>query len=599
MQDKKIRISVEDQKLNDLGRSAKTLANDMIRQSRQYTTSSKEVLKDLEEQIRLIEKRNKLDADQQKTGLQTKFGAGQISKSGLQTGLSSVRVEAQQDRLQIQLLREVIETVKATSKNEIREDRIGVEKQIRGDKTINRLGVTGDPQQALKRTIQQALLGDIGEEETDQRSKFKTFGKFGKGAGRAFNTAAGLGTSKNELYALAGVVGLTPVIGQGLSALANRFLSAGESAEGSMSGWAGANMGMGYGKSARDWRGVKNTGLGISLGMDPSSLLSRRADLMRTMGKGMGTGDFMQTMGAESYIGSGNINQLAGVSRYGQGNMAGVIRVLEAGQRSTTTLTENVAAYVQASNTSLNISSNVNEAGMAKNIVGISRATNQSGRGLNQVTGAIQGLGKTSNPIVKSLMMRAFRQSNPNASLFDVQSMMEDPLANLQKGGGQFFENLRGMTGGGQMYKQVLHSVFGGQLSRTRIGEILDGGGDFTQIAKEAQTAKEGGADMLRMAEGKTGIGARYSAKADATFQELGLATLEKSAEVVEKIKELFDRVMEENEGDKQRNIILKDQLEEQTKQTEAAIEDLKDAKTFRESVSAWMRITAFAGGYD
>lgn len=544
MQDKKLRISVEDTKLKDLGRSATTLANDMIRSSRQYSTSSKEILRDLEEQIKLIEKRNKLDTEKQRTGLQTRFEAKEITGGQLRTGMSKIQSESREDKLQVQLLREVIDTIKATSKNEIREDRIGTEKRIRSDKSINKLGVTGDPQQALKNTIQQALLGELGQEESEQKGRFKAFGRFGKGAGRTFNTAAQLGTSKNELYALAGLVGLTPFVGQGLSQLGNRFLSAGETAEQSMTKMAVANMGSGIGSAADEWRSIKKTGLGIDLGLSPSELLSRRADIRQTMGFGLSEKNFMQSMGAEKFVGAGNIDQLASISRYGQGDMSKVIRLLEAGQENTTTLTENISAYVSASNNALNISSRVNEADMAKSIIGISTATGQTGIGLNQVTGAIQGLGKSNNPLTKSLMMRAFRQSNPNASMFDIQAMMEDPLANLQRGGGQFFDNIKEMSGGGQQYKQVLYSLFGGNISRTRINEILKDGGDFTQIAKEAQQAKEGGTEILRKAEDTTGVGARKTAIADAVFQDLGQKTLEASNNVIKSIEKLYDKLI-------------------------------------------------------
>jgi hypothetical protein len=596
-EDKKVRISVEDSKLKDLKRTATELANDMIRSSRQYTTSSKEVLRDLEDQIKLIEKRNRLDKETQISGVRTKFAAGEINKGALQKGVTDIRTASQQDNLQVSLLREVIDTIKQTSKNEIREDRIGVEKRIRSDKTVNQLGVTGDPQLALQRTIQQGLLGDLGEEESGQRGRFKAFGRFGRGTGRAFNTGAQLGTSRNEMYALAGLVGLTPIIGQGMSALANRFLSAGETAETSMTSYATANMGMGYGGARKAWSDIKGGSWAYGLGMNPSEALSRRADIRRSIGFNVGGDDFQQLMGAEKFVGAGSVGQLAGVSRYGQGDIVKVIRVLEGNQRNVTRLTENIGAYVQASNAALNISSSVDEKMMAKTIMGVSRATGQSGIGLNQVTGAIQGLGGTGNPIVKSLMMRSFRQANPNASLFDIQAMMEDPLTNIGRGGGQFFENIKSMTGGGQMYKQVLHSVFGGKLSRTRIGEILQGGGDFTQIAKEAQSAQESGINLKSLAATTTGIGATATARADATFQELGLKTLEATKDVIDTVKSLYERLLTESESEKERNTILRDSLEAQTKQTEMAVEDLRDAKNFRETVGAAIRIGAFAGG--
>ena len=48
-QDKKINVSVDDSGVSKLRQSANELAKDMIRSSRAYSTSSKEVLKDLED----------------------------------------------------------------------------------------------------------------------------------------------------------------------------------------------------------------------------------------------------------------------------------------------------------------------------------------------------------------------------------------------------------------------------------------------------------------------------------------------------------------------------------------------------------------------
>jgi len=63
-QDKKINVSVDDSGVSKLRQSANELARDMIRSSRAYSTSSKEVLKDLEDQIKAIEKRNKLEDEE-------------------------------------------------------------------------------------------------------------------------------------------------------------------------------------------------------------------------------------------------------------------------------------------------------------------------------------------------------------------------------------------------------------------------------------------------------------------------------------------------------------------------------------------------------
>ena len=52
--------------------------------------------------------------------------------------------EYREDQTQTRLLREIVEAIVKTSKDEIREDRATVEKTIRESKTIGQLGVAGD-----------------------------------------------------------------------------------------------------------------------------------------------------------------------------------------------------------------------------------------------------------------------------------------------------------------------------------------------------------------------------------------------------------------------------------------------------------------------
>lgn len=558
--EKKIRISVDDSKLHDLKRTTQELANDMIRSSRSYTTSSKEVLRDLEDQIKLIEKRIRLEKESQISNLRTQFQEGKISQQAMRSGITNVNTSSQQDKLQTALLREIIDAIKSSAKEEIKENRAGVEKSIRRDKSVNRLGVTGSPEEALKRSIQQDMLGTLGEEESIQKSKFRQYGRFTE---RTSNVSAGYMTAKNDMFAVAGLLSLIPLVGAGLGSIVNRGLTAGENAGKSATSYGVSRMARGSyemenGKYKLDEKGNKiyinpydtnynkfkdiNTGeWSQKMGLSTSQALNRQSSLQTSLGSEIGEKTLRQMLGAEKFIGAGSMSQLTGISRYGQNDTMSVMRILEGNQRNVTRLTENISAYVQASNTSLNISSTVDEAKIAKTVMGISKATGQQGIGLNQTVGAIQGLGQNQNPVVKSLMMQAFRKTNPKASLFDIQAMMEDPLANMDKGGGQFLNNIKEMSGGGDMYKQVLYSIFGGQLSKTRINQIIDKGGGFDKISEEARKAS-GGMDFAASAESIEGVSARRTADRESTYEMVGFDTISKFDELANKVTESIDK---------------------------------------------------------
>ena len=96
--------------------------------------------------------------------------------------------EHRQDELQTRLLRELIDTVVRTSKDEIREDRANVEKSITGSKTVNELGIVGDELKALKETVQAGSISQIQIDEFRQNAGYRArkWSDFALSAGGAF-----------------------------------------------------------------------------------------------------------------------------------------------------------------------------------------------------------------------------------------------------------------------------------------------------------------------------------------------------------------------------------------------------------------------------
>ena len=176
MADKTVKIAVDSSEAgkfqSDFRRDAEQMARDMIRSSRQYSTSSKEVLKDIEDQIRAIEKRNKLDAEFRRIRLESLRERGDVTGTQYTQASRGLVNEYRQDELQTRLLREIIDTIVRTSKEEIREDRSTVEKTVRESKTVGQYGITGDEKQALKETIQRGIIGDQTIVEEIEKRKF-------------------------------------------------------------------------------------------------------------------------------------------------------------------------------------------------------------------------------------------------------------------------------------------------------------------------------------------------------------------------------------------------------------------------------------------
>ena len=206
--DKTVKIGIEGDS-SGFRREAEQLARDMIRSSRQYSTSSKEVLKDIEDQIRAIEKRNKLDAEFKRIRLESLRERGDVTGTQYTQQSRSLINEYRQDELQTRLLREVIDTIIRTSKDEIREDRTNVEKTVRESRTIGRLGVQGDELKALKETIQAGTIEQINKSEIQQRAGLN----MAKYANMAMSTGGVLGAGDLSGLAMMGGRGLMSGMG--------------------------------------------------------------------------------------------------------------------------------------------------------------------------------------------------------------------------------------------------------------------------------------------------------------------------------------------------------------------------------------------------
>ena len=114
--------------MEKLRRSSSELGRGLLEEALQNSKSSKDAVSNYEEQIRLIERRNRVYNDglrQQAQGnLQTKLdsGGGQQARDEHKKTISDITRSSKEDQIQVQLLRELIETVKVTSMQEIRSE---------------------------------------------------------------------------------------------------------------------------------------------------------------------------------------------------------------------------------------------------------------------------------------------------------------------------------------------------------------------------------------------------------------------------------------------------------------------------------------------
>lgn len=211
--EKKISFSVDDKNvttyMDRLKKSAEELGRGMIKDARAYTTSGTEVVRVIEEQIRAMDKRNKADVQVRRVELDQRLQAGTVSKEGYNKGITDIRRGSEEDKVQISLLRELIDTTKYQAKEELRSDRKNVEEQIKNSRTVEQLNPKGDEVKLLEESIQKAELARIKKTEAEEKFWSKTNQKTASG----INTLTGMATSGNTYGAVvAGGVGMGQLI---------------------------------------------------------------------------------------------------------------------------------------------------------------------------------------------------------------------------------------------------------------------------------------------------------------------------------------------------------------------------------------------------
>ena len=186
--DREIRITASDNgvfdRLSRLKEGALAMGRGIAEDSRKQATSSRELIKLMNDEIALIEKRNKLNSEGQQLGAREKF-AGGADKSKLSKELQRISVESKEDKMQTDLLKQILQATLKTSQAEITANREGVKSSIVSDRQIDTME---DHEEALRQTFQKQLIRDsepkAGESQEDARrrgkSGYASMGKFVK-----------------------------------------------------------------------------------------------------------------------------------------------------------------------------------------------------------------------------------------------------------------------------------------------------------------------------------------------------------------------------------------------------------------------------------
>lgn len=470
---------------------AEQLARSFIRSAREYSTSGKEVINYLEEEIRLLEKRDRLASRVAQGQLDTSYRR-QMEKAPAwrqpaiteeyRSQSAQISEDAKINALQVELLRELIDTIKHTSKEEIREDRKVVEEKLTKDRSVGRLGLaeSADEIDELKKTLQYEAVGSVKESEQEERNRFK----FGTAAGRGFNSAAGVAVQPNEFFMAAAVLAMIPIIGQGLSAIGGKMFSSAQEYEGALGKYT-ALTGTPIGGAVGIGPSFSQYGMTRSQSMDMAINLAR-ARGERGEGNIFWTGAQMQAQYMRGLgLSESDLLQTERLSRGGRflGGAVPWNLVQSLGSRGvmstsdTSLLPEYLQLFNQLSQQQLEVLGSIDQ-GINTNL--ISAVASMGGifsnpDNLKRIMPSFQsGLSRPVNAGVRALQLYTLQRANPNMSLLELEMEQEKGLAGMD---GtyltEYLKTLKGRSGNQDMFIRNIAGSFG--LSLNLSSQIAEG----------------------------------------------------------------------------------------------------------------------------
>jgi len=332
---RRITISAQDNGVETLiGRlknSASTLGREMIRDVAEQVEGGKEMVRIIEEQISAIERRSKLDRQSDEFVLNRQKERGDISDEDYKERKAEIAGRAEEDTMQTRLLRELIETVKDTAREEARDDSVENQRVL---SAITSEGLKEDIDEFdyLRAKFAQDQIKNVPDDPEEQQQQRQG----GDMTGLAVAQASRAIVSRNEVYALAGLLTALPLVGNALSSLVQKSFGGAEQLQQSrgqlqaLSGDYVGNMGRqaeNFGISMATFmsqyaietaraqgsiEGVEQQGMDIvalerGFGLNRSTLLQ----LMRSSRNDAASQDIMSTVGTlfESLMQKGLVNE--------------------------------------------------------------------------------------------------------------------------------------------------------------------------------------------------------------------------------------------------------------------------------------------------
>ena len=520
--------------LDRLRESASTLGRELMNEALQNSRTGRDAVRSYEEQIRLLERRNRLHTEglrqQAQTGYQASISAGlDPDKAQLryQQSLREINRESKEDQLQVQLLRELIDTVKHGTQQEIRAGRLSSENI---SNTVRR---TTSEQGAEFGEVQRRMLEESRNSsiQTNNNGSLAALGTAGNVLGqRSFLGAASSGlsglSSLGGPLAKAGIVGMILAALKGTIDIPREILAGRETSLSTYSsltgrgvsglvegGFGRTNLGqwgpLDYNVSREDWaqQWLPQTMRSRGSSINDSYHARRNLELFR--GGGIDQGTIFQ---AERYgrVGGGDAMSMSG-SLYNLLRTSGAFGKSGEDFSRMNDLLSTLVSLQEQQLMASGVTGGTANLHLLNRIMAFGGAYQREDYTARTIGGINQGLMQGGSPEANAIKFDILRRNNPNLGYAELSAEMEKGVDS--KG---YLDGVMKMvknTGGSRDSQAILlRQLLGGSIGWNQSLDILD---NLDTSGLDVKVGSDGFSSRMR----SRAVGASSKARADLDFE--------------------------------------------------------------------------------
>lgn len=430
-----------------------------VSEANKYTISGRETERYVKEKTGRDYAASEQDYNKRMIETSQRLREGKITPKEAEEERRLARDQFNEDKTHTRIIKEILETLKSTSKDEIRENAKVVQENLGRSSTVGVLGAKGDEYQILKERFQKE---ELGEEKVLRKFNLGRYTNLAMGAGGAIaggdigGLAAMGGRGLMGAIGSAGAVGGAAMFGGalGLGAIAAMFAANKQLPEQMRSFMLSTQTGVGSMKgninnfSKADFYDM---GMSIPEGMDFYANLKRSS----------GGRDFSlrETRGYAGLTRSREVspellNTIISNQRYSTGGDAmGVATTLERSlkdifggefKKKLVQLPEMMTVYNSLAQQMIQTTGKIDSNALARFVGGIREGFGVEGQNLQRFAGGLMGGMKGSqNPYLKKFQFAALRKAHPDYNYQQYLEILENPTSDVE-----YMRNYAGMMKG-------------------------------------------------------------------------------------------------------------------------------------------------------